>query len=126
MAGKKSGECVLKPRLRVLKDGAIAFGPGKADLLEAIAADGELRAAAKRLGMSYMRAWNLLRQMNRAFAGPLVETVRGGREHGGARLTPDGRRALALYREMERRSLAASRPAFARLLPLLSRPSRHT
>jgi len=96
------------------------LGPGKAELLEAIARAGELRRAAGKLGMSYMRAWKLVRIMNGAFRGPLVETTRGGAGHGSARLTKTGRTVLAVYYEMERRSLAASGPGFRRLLRLLA------
>ena len=96
------------------------LGPGKADLLEAIARTGELRGAASRLGMSYMRAWTLLRVMNTAFREPLVQTTRGGSRHGAAGLTRTGRAVLSLYRAMERKSLAASRPPFTRLLRLLA------
>jgi molybdate transport system regulatory protein len=120
MAKRKRPSGVLKPRLRVLRGDAIVIGPGKADLLEAIARTGELRRAARRLGMSYMRAWSLLRVMNAAFREPLVQTTRGGARHGAAGLTKTGRTVLSLYRAMERRSLAASRPAFARLLQLLA------
>lgn len=117
---------VLKPRLRVLKGDAIVLGPGKADLLDAISAARELRGAARRLGMSYMRAWTLLREMNRSFRAPLVETVRGGARHGSARLTPLGRRVLRLYREMERRSRRAAAPAWNRLRRILEPPTRNT
>ncbi len=110
----------MKPRLRVLKDGAIAFGPGKADLLEAIGRTGKLRAAAGELGMSYMRAWKLVQTMNAAFREPLVATARGGAGRGAARLTETGRLVLSLYRRMERRSLSASAPAFQRLRRLLA------
>jgi molybdate transport system regulatory protein len=58
--------------------------------------------------------------MNTAFREPLVRTVRGGARHGSARLTKTGRTVLALYRQMERRSLAASVPAFRRLCRLLA------
>ena len=124
MAKKQLPSYVLKPRLRVVAGGVIVLGPGKADLLQAIAEKGELRAAAGRLEMSYMRAWTLLREMNLAFGRPLVETARGGRIHGTARLTDLGRRVLELYREMERRAAAGSAPAWRRLRRLL--PSRNT
>lgn len=53
--------------------------------------------------MSYKRGWSLVREMNAAFAKPLVETEKGGSGGGGgARLTPLGRRILRRYREMER------------------------
>jgi molybdate transport system regulatory protein len=109
----------LRPRLRILRQDDIVLGPGKADLLAAIAREGELRRAASALGMSYMRAWSLVQTMNRAFRKPLVETVRGGALRGSARLTQSGRLALSLYRQMERRSLAATRAVFARLSRLL-------
>lgn len=98
----------------------IVLGPGKADLLEAIAATGELRRAAARLGMSYMRAWKLVQMMNGAFREPLVETTRGGTGHGAARLTKTGKSVIAIYHEMERRSLAAGGPGFRRLCRLLN------
>src|SRR5436190_3906502 len=52
--------CRLRPRLRVLRGQEIVLGPGKADLLDAIARTGELRRAAGELNMSYMRAWKLV------------------------------------------------------------------
>ena len=111
----------LRPRLRVEAAGEIALGPGKADLLDALAATGSIRAAAQSLDMSYARAWQLVRTMNGSFAEPLVATERGGEGGGGARLTATGARALALYREMERASARATAPAFARLRKLLAR-----
>jgi molybdate transport system regulatory protein len=84
------------------------LGPGKADLLEQIAASGSIRKAAAKLDMSYMRAWSLVKTMNRCFREPLVESQRGGKEQGGARLTDCGRRMLELYREMEAAALQAT------------------
>ena len=95
---------------------ALALGPGKADLMEAIAAQGSISAAARALGMSYRRAWMLVDEMNRCFDPPLVETLRGGGAERGARITETGVAVLAAYREMEREAAAiADRPAYARL-----------
>jgi len=77
-----------KPRLRILLGAEIAIGPGKADLLEAIARSGSISAAGRELGMSYRRAWNLVEVMNRSFRAPLVETLTGGAGGGGARGQP--------------------------------------
>ena len=110
---------MAEPRLRVLMRAAIAMGPGKADLLEAIADQGSITAAARRMGMSYRRAWLLVDTMNRSFRAPLVETARGGPGGGGACLTPLGREALERYRRMEakaQRSLVRDIAAFATLL----------
>ena len=102
---KRHGEAQDSPRLRVLLGAAIAIGPGKADLLDAIAASGSISAAAKRMGMSYRRAWLLVDTMNSCFQGPLVASARGGTGGGGARLTPLGEEVLARYRDMEAKAL---------------------
>lgn len=120
-AGRRGERPTLRPRLRLESGGDIALGPGKADLLEALAAAGSIRGAAERLGMSYARAWQLVRTMNDCFSEPLVATERGGGGGGGARVTANGARVLGLYREMERASERAAAPAFARLRRLLAR-----
>ncbi len=98
----------------------IAFGPGKADLLEALRASGSITEAAASLGMSYMRAWTLIRTMNRSFGRPLVAAVRGGTKGGGgAHLTETGRDVLALYRQMDEKSIAAIQPEWRKLQKLL-------
>ena len=110
----------IRPRIRILRDdGTIVLGPGKADLLAAIAKTGSIRAAAAELEMSYMRAWSLVRTMNGAFSSPLVEKLRGGTAQGGARLTASGKHVLRLYRAMERaamRAIAAEAREMRRLL----------
>ncbi len=106
----------LRPRIRIVgNDGTIVLGPGKADLLEAIARTGSIRAAAGELGMSYMRAWTLVRTMNEAFRAPLVEKVRGGSEQGGAQLTESGRKVLSLYRKMEEKAARAAEGVWVKM-----------
>lgn len=89
----------LKLKAQLLCGDAVAMGPGKADLLDAIAAHGSISAAGRALGMSYRRTWLLVDEMNRCFVERLVATGRGG--GGGARLTPAGEAALAAYRALE-------------------------
>ena len=60
-------------RLRITTGKDIAVGPGKIDLLEAIAAQGSITGAARELGMSYRRAWLRVDMLNRCFKGPVVE-----------------------------------------------------
>ena len=117
----KSGRNILQPRLRVLCGRDIALGPGKADLLEQVGASGSITRAAKQMGMSYMRAWKLIRTMERCFKEPLVKVARGGARHGGAELTDNGRRALELYRQMEAKSLRATQSLHRELASLLRR-----
>lgn len=80
-----------------------AIGPGKADLLEAIARDGSISAAGRALGMSYRRTWLLVDSMNRCWRDRLVETTAGGGKARGARLTDTGRAVLSAYRSLESR-----------------------
>ncbi|MGE0876847.1 MAG: winged helix-turn-helix domain-containing protein [Burkholderiales bacterium] len=88
-------------RLRLVLRQGVAFGPGKADLLEGIRETGSIAAAGRRLGMSYTRAWGLVVTMNEDFRTPLVAPEKGGSARGGATLTRLGEDMLARYRRME-------------------------
>jgi molybdate transport system regulatory protein len=120
----KSRRHSLHPRFRIFSGTVIAFGPGKADLLEALEKTGSITKASARLGMSYMRAWTLIRTMNRCFKEPLVMAIRGGmRGGGGAKLSEAGRQVLALYRRIEIRSLNNVQPDWRKFQKLLKRES---
>jgi molybdate transport system regulatory protein len=122
MGAKKSGnkKVSVRPRVRVMQGPEIALGPGRVDLLEFIGETGSLRAAAKRMGVSYMRAWKLLKLTNRCFSAPLVEVVRGGKAGGGAQLTANGKEAVALYRHMEKRFLDVTQKQCGALRKLMA------
>jgi len=81
------------------RDGAV--GPGKIALLEHIGTGGSLSQAARELGMSYRRAWQLLESLNSCFRERVVQSAKGGRGGGGARLTPFGRLLIRIYREFD-------------------------
>jgi molybdate transport system regulatory protein len=76
------------------------MGPGKAELLEAIDQYGSISAAAKHMGMSYRRAWELVDTMNRCFNQALVKTSPGGSHGGGAQITEFGFYILKCYRDL--------------------------
>ena len=115
------GNATLGVRLRVVLDRDIAIGPGKADLLEGIATTGSISAAARRLGMSYKRAWLLVDTMNRCFRTALVAATKGGQSGGGARLTVLGQEVLRHYRSMEARAARGAGRDLAALKGLLRR-----
>jgi molybdate transport system regulatory protein len=106
--------------LRVLgRGGPPAMGPGKAELIERIAQTGSISAAARAMGMSYRRAWQLVEALNAAYRDPVVVTAVGGEKGGGARVTPHGRRLAAEFRAMETKAsaaIAADLKRFARRL----------
>ena len=93
--------------LRILRRRAAAIGPGKAELIERIAETGSISAAARAMGMSYRRAWQLAEALNRDFAEPVVTTATGGARGGGAQITAFGRRVAEQYRAMEDKASAA-------------------
>jgi len=87
-------------KIRISHGKTTAIGPGKADLMEAIIKFGSISAAAKEMHMSYRRAWELVDTMNRCFQEPLVITISGGSQGGGAKVTKLGLHILSCYRDL--------------------------
>jgi len=115
MSSKSKDSVSLNIRLRI-GGGKIALGPGKVALLELLAETGSIGEAAKRMEMSYMRAWSMVKSMK-----PLVSAARGGKGGGGAQLTEAGRETVRLYRRMEasaRKAIEADWESLRGALPL--------
>jgi len=100
-SGEMRGMPIPAVRFRVDFGREEAVGPGKIALLEHIGRSGSLSQAARELRMSYRRAWELLESLNNSFREQVVETTRGGRGGGGARLTVFGRELIRLYRAFD-------------------------
>lgn len=113
---------VVKFRMRISVGEVVAIGPGKIALLEAVLETGSITAAAKRLDMSYRRAWLLLDELNRSLRMPAIDSAKGGPHGGGSAITDSGRELIALYRQVEATAARACRAELARLVRLL-RPS---
>jgi molybdate transport system regulatory protein len=109
----------FKSHFRVYCGEDIALGPGKVELLHHISETGSISEAARRMGMSYNRAWLLVRTMNRCFKEPLVLATRGGDTHGGAELTRTGKQMLELYQEMESKVNSVTRKILNHILARL-------
>ncbi|HEY7426740.1 MAG TPA: molybdate ABC transporter substrate-binding protein [Gemmataceae bacterium] len=90
-------------RLWAERHGQPMLGPGRVELLESIDRWLSISEAARRMGMSYRRAWLLVQSINAAAGEPLVVAAIGGQHGGGAHLTEPGRRAVAAYRELQAR-----------------------
>ena len=93
-----------------------AVGPGKVTLLEHIDECGSLSQAARELGMSYRRAWQLLDSLNHCFRERVAVTAKGGRRGGGATLTAFGRELIRIYREFDAEIQARAARHFRPLL----------
>jgi molybdate transport system regulatory protein len=109
--------------LRVLGVGHPAMGPGRAALLAHIARTGSITSAARAMGMSYRRAWQLVEAMNKSFAEPVVVTEVGGKRGGGAVVTALGKRVVTLYRAMENKASSAIAADLRRFSRHLRKPS---
>lgn len=110
------GDWTVGVRLWLERSGEAILGPGRLKLLEAIDRCHSISAAARQLKMSYRRAWLLVESINRAAGDELVRRQTGGRDGGGAELTPRGRLAIERYRQMHKRvcqSAVSSPPVVA-------------
>ena len=94
-------------RLQFDQDNRI--GRGKIQLLSHIRETGSISAGGRAMDMSYRRAWLLVDEMNRLFKTPVVESQRGGKQGGGAQITPFGEEVLTRFRAMEEKTQAAIR-----------------
>lgn len=92
-------------RLQFEPEGRI--GRGKIELLSHIKETGSISAGGRAMDMSYRRAWLLVDEMNRLFRQPVVESQRGGKQGGGALLTPFGEALIAHYHAMEDKARTA-------------------
>ena len=124
MQNKQSASFNLKTRIRIILDEEIALGPGKTDLLEAIEKTGSISSAAKSLGLSYRRAWDMVDIMNRSFKEPLVLGTKGGKRGGGSTLTPMGKQLVLIYRKMEKKALGAVQKEWTLVESLLNPKTR--
>ena len=117
----------MKPEIRFhIRDGhdetRLGIGPGKVALLETIGETGSITASARKLGMSYRRAWLLVDETNRCLVRPAVKTATGGPQGGGAVLTPAGVELIRRYRALERVATTAVARELNPLLRTLALP----
>lgn len=100
-----------------------ALGPGKIDLMRAVADKGSVSGAARALRMSHARSVKLVAEINALAPTPLIDTRAGGQSGGGASLTPRGLAVMEAYAAVEQCVRGAAGPPLARLTVLLATPS---
>jgi len=97
-------------------DGVFLMGPRYLRLLDAVRRTGTIRAAGRVVGWSYRTCLNRIREMERVLGTKVLETTRGGRRGGGARLTPEAHRLLRVFGRWKREVERLSRTAFQKSL----------
>jgi molybdate transport system regulatory protein len=111
-------------RFRVDFANGFSVGPGKIELLRAIEKCGSLSEAARSTGLSYRRAWLLVKDLNDTFAKPITITTVGGRAGGGALVTPLGKMLISAYEQVDRHYREYAGVHLADLVSMLSPAKR--
>lgn len=78
-------------------DGTRFFGPGPVELLQLIEETGSINQAAKKMGMSYKKAWEIVSRLNEKVGSPMVITATGGEKGGGSTISEEAKQMIAWY-----------------------------
>ena len=89
--------------IRIQVNDKFYIGPGKISLLEAILDTGSISSAAKKMGMSYRKAWKLIKDINDASLEKIVITSTGGKGTGGAFISTEGQKFINSFRKIEKK-----------------------
>ncbi len=81
----------IKAKFWIENKGEVVLGGGKTALLLAVDQFGSIQRAADEFGMSYRHAWGAIRRIEKRAGFKIVDTKLGGKEGGGAQLTPKGK-----------------------------------
>lgn len=92
---------MIEATITLQSDDIAGVGRERIRLLQAVAREGSISAAAKAVGLSYRAAWDALEAMSNLFGQPLLATKSGGSRGGGAALTPTGVRIIEAYARLE-------------------------
>jgi molybdate transport system regulatory protein len=82
------------------------FGPGPMELLEKIEDTGSIKKAAKQMGMSYTKAWAIIKRLNANAANPLIETQTGGDRGGGSFISAEAKQLIAFHYHLRKQFLS--------------------
>jgi molybdate transport system regulatory protein len=97
------GDFKINGSLWMEKKGKRFFGPGPVELLELIEETGSINKAAKKMNMSYKKAWEIVNNLNATMPRPLVITVIGGEKGGGSTISEEAREMIRYYRLLRER-----------------------
>lgn len=84
----------IKAKFWIENKGEVVLGGGKTALLLAVDRLGSIQRAADQFGMSYRHAWGMIKKIEQRAGFKLVDTKLGGKDGGGAQLTPKGKKFI--------------------------------
>lgn len=87
----------IKSRIWIETDGHVLLGEGRVQLLKAIEETGSLSKAAKKINISYRKAWSLVDAVNKSAKKPVIKSSIGGKGGGGAQVTPYGKDLIKAF-----------------------------
>lgn len=85
----------LRSKCWIEVNGHFAIGEGGGELLQAVAAEGSLASAARRVGWSYRHAWGYVRRAEGVLGIPLLSAKSGKGSARGMYLTKEARTVVA-------------------------------
>lgn len=98
-----TSKAILHPKVTLqLFTDEKSFGPGVALLLEKIKEKNSIRKATFDIGMSYSKAWTIIKRAEKNLGIELLVSKTGGSDGGSATLTEDGERVLKSFRDCEK------------------------
>lgn len=84
-------------------DGTRFLGPGPVELLQLIEETGSINQAAKKMGMSYKKAWEIVNRLNEKVGSPMVITATGGEKGGGSTISEEAKQMVEWYVSLRER-----------------------
>ena len=96
----------IKSRIWIECDEGMFLGNGRVRLLKAIDDTGSLSKAAKSIGMSYKKAWNLIDAVNNKAKETVVVRSAGGKDGGGTIVTDYGKALIKQFEEVNAQTIA--------------------
>lgn len=91
------GSMEVRYKIWLEKKGEVIAGNGKINLLKMVDKLGSIQKAADKMGLSYRHAWGMIRKMEQRAGFKIVKTIVGGKEGGGAMITPRGKDLIEKY-----------------------------
>ncbi|GAA0727819.1 winged helix-turn-helix domain-containing protein [Aquimarina litoralis] len=92
----------IKSRIWIEGKEGVFLGEGRIKILKAIASEGSVSKAAKSLGMSYKKAWNLVDSINKNASTPVIKTNTGGSGGGGTEITEYGLKMILAFENINK------------------------